>query len=378
MISEAAPASAGAQKSPGTQSAYRPPVVAVSRLQVTGTAAALSVDAERADVQSTLKAILKQAGNQFAPDTTVAGQVTLTLTDQPIETVLQTVCDTTYLRFTVSTSGIYRFTRDDAAIKRAFSQLKELNSQLRAQLRALGMDVPPDERLLGLRVQEQSALYGGLGGAASGRQFRSNAKQDAKPQGNAVDGPPISSVLANTAVSRAPNASVALNATNKESLGKIANIHTDFIAQNDLPRVLAQDSLASGLSQQSYGLLLRQNGFVWFNIPEEKPEPVTSVLQLFSQQSNVPVLVDQAVPNGLKFRVWGNLSPRQLPEALNLLAPTAHLQWRWIGNSIYVVPAPNFTIYFGDQGSGRSAYPAPAQGETNGSTDTRERRGGSD
>src|ERR1044071_2868149 len=90
--------SAGASEQ-NTASPQGPYQSAPVRLQVAGTRDKLTVDAERADVQSTLRAVLKQAGKQFAPDANATGTVTLLLTDQPLDTVLRAVCDQCYLRF---------------------------------------------------------------------------------------------------------------------------------------------------------------------------------------------------------------------------------------------------------------------------------------
>lgn len=379
MSGAAAVAQAAPQKGANQQQAYQLIIAPPVRLQVSGAGDRLTVDAERADVQSTLRAVLKQAGRQFVPDATVTGQVTLLLTEQPLETVLKAVCASCYLKYSQTPSGIYSFSRDDEAVRKAFSQLGQLNAGLREQLRAMGLDVPADEQLGASRFRSQSFGAGGFGGAID-RSVRDAAKQDVDKDRNLLNGAPkgASSPLRNSEpigneAARKPDTSSA--AAKKEAvIGN--NFHAYLIPQSEAGRFLNQSGRTALGVQQDFGAFARQNGFVWFNIPEEKPEPVASVLQLFSQQSNVPILVDQSIPNSLKFRVWGSLSPRQLPEALNVLAPTAHLQWRWIGNSIFVVPAPSFSVSFGDQGSNRSQYPAPARGETNAPAGTG--RGGSE
>jgi len=361
------------QNTANTQSPYQSPLAAAARLQVSGASNVISIDVERSDVQSTLKAVLKQAGKQFVPDATVTGQVTLLLTDQPLETILKAICDACYLKYTKDPAGVYRFTRDDAAIKKAFTELKDLNAQLRAQLRSLGLDVPSDDMIVSIRRRDNL----GAGAEPAGNRPSDRALQDAAKSG--VSGPrggpsevPNSSTAQSSEALRsagrqaAPPAGAA-GALKKDAQSRLNNFHTDFIPQGDVSQFLGQNAQNSLLNNQAqYGAIVRQNNFVWFNIPEEKPEPVAAVLRLFSQQSNVPILVDQSIPSSLKFRVWGNLSPRQLTEALNVLAPTAHLQWRWIGNMVFVVPAPNFQVSFGDQGSLRSAYPASRGENQNG------------
>ncbi len=375
-------AAADEQNGANVQSAYQQAVAPVTRLQVSGSGEHLSVDFERADVQSTLKAVMKQAGRQFVPDATVAGLVTLQLTDQPLQTVLRAVCEGCYIKYT-NTAGIYRFTRDDDAVKNAFSKLNQLNAQLRAQLRALGLDVPADEQFGTARFRVQpGGEGGGFGGAAP--TARDDAKQDITPESTLQNrgGGPAAQSAASTktsdalAANGARRSAVPLGSIKKEAVSGNANIHAYLVPPGEVNQILGltgRNSLGAGQDIRS---LVLQNNFVWFNIPEEKPEPVASVLLLFSQQSNVPILVDQSIPSSLKFRVWGSLSPRQLPEALNVLAPTAHLQWRWIGNTIFIVPAPNFQVGFGDAGTFRSQYPAPSRTENSGQAAGK--RGGSD
>jgi hypothetical protein len=375
LVAGAGPrAEAADQAAANTQTAYQPPIAPASRLQIGGTADSLSVDVERADVQSTLRAVLKQAGKQFAPDATVTGRVTLLLTDQPFDTVLRAVCDAAYLKYTAEPSGLYKFTRDDDAVRRAFSQLRQLNEQLRGQLRALGLDVPSDNQLSESRLHYGAAGGAGFGGASAPAPVERDIARLEAQAGNT--GPAGPAGAAGPGGPRTRDAGAPANADSAKPLGaaralkkdsaaaKSSDIHAYLIPQSNLNQ-LAGGGRSAVSEPQEYGRFMLQNGFVWFNIPEEKPEPVASVLQMFSQQANVPILVDQSIPNSLKFRVWGSLSPRQLPEALNLLAPTAHLQWRWIGSTVFVVPAPTFNVYFGDQAAFRSGYP-PAARQDNG------------
>jgi hypothetical protein len=296
--------------------------------------------------------------------------VTLLLADQPLDTILKAICDACYLKYTHDAAGVYRFTRDEAAIKKAFTQLKDLNAQLKGQLRAMGLDVPSDDLSVTIRRRDNPASNSeSIDNRAADRNTVDAAKSGVNgPRGGAADAPasagaPSPESVRGAARPAQPAPGVGGASPKKDVQSRVNNIHTDFIPQGDVSQFLGNGRAALS-AQTPYGSLVRQNGFVWFNIPEEKPEPVASVLQLFSQQSNVPILVDQSIPSSLKFRVWGSLSPRQLPEALNVLAPTAHLQWRWIGNMVFVVPAPNFQVYFGDAGAQRSAYPAPSRAES--------------
>ena len=188
---------ASEQNTANTQTAYQAPVALVTRLQVSGSGNRLSLEAERADVQSTLKAVLEQAGKQFAPDATVTGQVTLLLTDQPLETVLNAICEGCYLKYSALPAGIYKVSRDDEAIKKAFGELRQLNAQLRAQLRALGLDVPAEEQLAA--APQRAAEFGGFGAARS--QAPLDAAKPAAPAGRSLQTAPAGSVRTEPQVS---------------------------------------------------------------------------------------------------------------------------------------------------------------------------------
>ncbi len=376
-----APAADANQQNVGTQNAYQPVTASAVRLQVSGTSDRISLDAERADVQSVIKAVLKQSGKQFAPDSSVTGQVTLLLTDQPLQVALRVICDGSYLRYSVSPTGIYHFSRDDDAVKKAFTRLAQLNAELRGQLRSLGFDMPAEEQFGASRLRVPTgAALDSTAKSLPRDEVKKDAQADrslqtgaAKPLGDSLLAP--ESIVSAGSRRSAPAPGGAFK---KEALSGNANIHAYLVPQGEVSQFLNQAGSGTLGGLQDLNYLAKQNGFVWFNISEEKPEPVASVLQLFSRQSNVPILVDQSIPNSLKFRVWGSLSARHLPEALNVLAPTAHLQWRWIGNTIFVVPAPSFQVFFGDLGNYRSQYPAPSRGETGGQGAPAGRRGGSD
>lgn len=335
-------------------SAYQTPIQIASKLQVTGTAEKLSLDADHADVQSALKAILKQAGKQFQPDANVTGQVTLLLTDQPLDTVLRAICEQTYLRYQRDPSdGIYRFTRDDEAIKAAFTRLNALNARLRQQLRDMGFEVPDDNRLLA-DVKSQAGVAGRMDSLAEKKESKDTleksdfAKSKAGEPGPA--GPAGATVPLRSASGRG---GAALPQADKSGFGGVRdpsatpNIHSNFVDQGTVDQYIGNNR-SFGMNAQDYQQFLRKNSLVGFNIPAEKPAPVADVLMQFSQQANVPIFIDQSVPNSLRFRIWGSLAPRPLAEALNILAPVAHLQWRWVGNTVFVFPTPDFQVTFGD------------------------------
>ena len=114
----------------------------------------------------------------------------------------------------------------------------------------------------------------------------------------------------------------------------------------------------SGLNYESF---LQRNAMVQMQIPRNQPEPVAKALESLGRQASVPVLIDPGVPQGMKFRVWGSISPRPLSEALDILAPPARLEWRWIGGSIFVTPAPQFQIFYGSSNQPRVQVPESTQ-----------------
>ena len=139
---------------------------APSRLQVTGSRLQFSIEADHADIQSALKAIFAQAGKQFDLDYTVAGQLTLRLDNQPLDTVLASISRQMFIKYHLdSGTGIYHFEADTDAEKAAFTHLDTVNALLRQQLRALGVDLPGDSQLDGLLARS-------LGGAAGQSQNR--------------------------------------------------------------------------------------------------------------------------------------------------------------------------------------------------------------
>jgi hypothetical protein len=135
-------------------------------------------------------------------------------------------------------------------------------------------------------------------------------------------------------------------------------------------------------NREAYQQFLAQNSFVGFNT-QGQDVPITDILQQLGQQANVPILIDQSVPRGMQFRIRGSVSPRPLPEVLSTLAPYARLDWRYIGNTIFVTAAPDFQIFYGAAEAPRASYrnapvqqrraapagPAGPQGDSNKSSD---------
>ena len=127
-------------------------------------------------------------------------------------------------------------------------------------------------------------------------------------------------------------------------------------AKDEVPlKFLTQESIAEifGLNPQTntlqnpdnYLAFLKQNGLVYINTGGSKA-PVTEVLQELGRQSNTPILIDPSVPTGPKFNLQGYISPRTLPEAMQVLTQSSRLTWRWLGGSIYVSALPDFQLFY--------------------------------
>ena len=306
-------------------------------LQVSGSASRFTVSANHADVQDVLKLLFDQAGKQFVLNNSVSGQVTLRLNEQPLGVTLNTICRQTFLRYSYDvTSGITYFDRDEAAVRTAFTRLRALDSALRDQLRIIGFEFPNDNQLGIPPTMQGNPL---LNRAApmqkndDGRGGAGNAPGARSKDGLPGDTPPGS-----------PEAAGRVKAMQEAQPPSPAGNSMEVNGLLDLSR------------PEDYQRFLQSNNFVSFQIPKDKPEPVYSVLQKLGQQAKVPVLIDPNVPEGSKFTIRGTLSPRSLPEALNILAPYAHLNWRWVGNTIYVTPSPDFQLFYGEETVPRASY----------------------
>lgn len=293
--------------------------VPLSSLQVSGTPARLSVSASRADVQDVLKAIFDQVDRQFTMDQTVTGIVTLRLSHQPLTVVLNAVCNQTLLRYHVdSRTGIFRFERDEEAIRNAVSRLRALNTLVREQLRAMGLDVPPESVLAGSGVAGAPGAFvvrpPGHGEVAS----RARLERDGSvPGGRMAPSPDTAPVSSGRGADRA-------------------------------------GLYAAG---ESYHRFLMENSYVGLNTRGQQV-PVVDLLQQLARQVRVPLVIDPSVPQGRKFRMSASIPPRPLVELLNLLAPHARLEWRWTGQAIFVTAAPEFQLFWGEGEAPRVSYPA--------------------
>jgi hypothetical protein len=367
----------GMEEAAGTNQAAASP----SKLQVTGTVERFTVDADHADVQSLLKAIFDQAKKQFNPGHNVTGQVTLRLTDQPLDKVLNAVCEQMFLRYHPDkTDGIYRFEQDDAAIKAAFIRLNTLNAQLRQQLRDMGLDVPGDEQL-----SITPGAIGGFGGggvarngAALGNGARGGAGTQSPAQGSAVTGQPggqngirerydgdqrsaakaglggVDSARVDTKGAQGPLGS---QGPAKRDSGHATRLQGDYVNPADALQML-NGANGRPFNADAYQQFLKQNNFVAYNTNSQEI-PIADMLQQLGQQAGVQILIDPSVPRGRAFRIDLVLTPRPLPEALNILTRSALLEWRWIGNRIFVTTTPSFKIFYGNMQVPQVIYGVP-------------------
>ncbi len=179
----------------------------VSVLQVTGTTNSFTVSAQHADVLSLLKLVFDQAHRQFVPDASVTGDVTFALTGQRFDVVLAAICRQTFLRYEVDKQGIYRFRRDEEALRNLLLKTQAINGVLQEQLRGMGYAVPStvlgtDSQMRSRAMQgRQSAPagdaiggqggFGGGGGGSFGGGFSNNAPGGTAGRGrsaNSADG----------------------------------------------------------------------------------------------------------------------------------------------------------------------------------------------
>jgi hypothetical protein len=288
----------------------------IGTLQVTGTNSRFTISANRAEVTDALKLLFDQAEKQFVLEGNITGTVTLRLNEQPLGVVLPAICRQAFLRYRFDpVSGIFHIERDEASVRAAFQQLRNLDAELRNQLRLMGLSLPNDTIIINpaARVFNSQPQSSGLRGAGA---FGGNLAITPKANGDTA-------------------AETNINAQRYKVKGN--------------GEENAKDKPSNGLLldmsyNEDYQQFLKQNNFVYFSIPKDKPEPIFSVLQLWSKQANVPILVDPSVPRGSKFVIRGSIPPRPIMDALNSLAPYARLEWKWVGNSIFVTTTPDFEM----------------------------------
>ncbi|MCW3100516.1 MAG: hypothetical protein JWL77_6134 [Chthonomonadaceae bacterium] len=372
---------ARAEETQSQQAASAPYAGSIAKLQVTGSTEKFSVDADHADVQSVLKAIFNQANAQFTTDNSVLGQVTMRLSGQSLATTLDAVCKQLLIRYQKDAKGIYVFTQDAEAVKAAFTRVKDQNVLLRQQLRAYGLSLPEDTTLdaaatnapgpngpAGASAMPPNALRvspgagGGAGGfgGGGGRAIQPNLSEGNRSAGRGQSGADSMSKPLNRSVGGAKgDAGPSGNAAAKDDL------RLNYLTAQSLAEMLALNPQTNTLlNPNDYLAWLKQNGLVYINTGGNKA-PVTEVLQELARQSNTPILIDASVPRGPKFSLQGYITPRTLPEALQVLTQSTRLNWRWVGGSIYVDALPDFQIFLNSTSPrvifGNSALPTTQQ-----------------
>lgn len=346
---------------------------AVSTLHVTGKAGRFTVLADSADVRSALKLVFDQAEKQFVLDSSVTGQVTLRLTDQPFRTVLTALCEQAFLKWEYDAeNGIFHFSRDEEAVKAAFTRLRTLNTLLRQQLRLMGLDIPGDTQL-GLplsqystkivpQIQTRNGFAGGLGGFGGGRNTPAERPMAELRQ---------QQTRASASPEKEETASPDAQRRAKLDQSDLARRGVQSPLGTATPANGALDSMA--LKEANvYQRFLTQNNLVAYRTPKGQPAPMTDVLTELGRQANIPILIDPDVPTGPKFRLEGTISARPLPDALNILSLIGHLEWRWVGDKVFVTTSPDFSVFYGDSdlprastrsqlSAGRKAKAAPSK-----------------
>ncbi|HZO91687.1 MAG TPA: hypothetical protein VFB38_25420 [Chthonomonadaceae bacterium] len=350
---------------PDAGQGYGNAAAVASTLQVTGTADRFTILADHADVRSLLSLVFNQAEKDFTLDNNVAGQVTMRLSRQSFLTVLDAICQQTFLRYTQDKdTGIYHFTRDDEAIRAAFTRLRTLNAQLQAQLRFLGLDLPH----LGQNGFAPPAYFGvpgqlggGFGGFGGGATLNMQRLQQTGPPGPAGPAGPSPQSVDNALTRRQEARVKSAPSSEKETKGEERLAHPaprradgrDRLGGANQPTIVPD----AAAQQDAYRQLKNQYNYVELYTQPGQSLPVRDAIEQLAAQANVPVLIDPKVPAGPKFRLEGSISARSLPDALNILTSIARLEWKWVGDKIFVTTTPDFQLFYGNTNVPRASYP---------------------
>lgn len=309
---------AGAAAAAGGQVAVQMPPRAASTLQVAGSAGSITVFADHADVLSALKLIFAQAHAQFIPDADVSGTITLRLAAQPLARVLDAVSHEAVLKWDVDPAGVYHIHRDQQAMAALFARIRFQASAAQEAIQVL-----------------QTMGYS-LGGTAAVRPF-----YFAPATGG------LMGMGGGAGAAAPPGAGPAANASRRAAPGPA-------------------QALDAAVAPTSVESLLQRSGLVRIDVPAQQPQPVVDVLRNIASQAGVPLVVDPAMPRDLSFRFSGHMV-KPLPEALNLLAEAAHLEWRDLNGVLFVTTQPDFKVALGQSTQARpTGAPArpPAEGAT--------------
>jgi hypothetical protein len=303
------------------------------------------------------------------------------LSNQSFSTTLDAVCKSLLIRYHKDAKGIYVFEQDTQAIKAAIMRIKDLDALLRQQLRTVGLSLPEDgpldmvtngvaqrdKKVAGV-AQNRGSLSAGSGfGGGVGSVVGRGGGEAGAVNPNTLDGASQNQVTRTMRSKGTAKEDAPVN-------GLAANLN--YLTARDLADIFGLNPQNNNELQNpdNYRAYLQQNGLVYINTGGQKAV-VTDVLQELGRQSNTRILIDPSVPMGPKFNLQGHITPRTLPEALNVLTQATRLNWRWLGSSVYVSAMPDFQIFFNSTWPrvifGSNGYPMSqvgGQGQQNSNT----------
>jgi len=333
-------------------------------LQITGTAQVFSLVVGRADVQDVLKLVFDQGQKQFTLDAGITGQITLRLVNQPLKTVLDSICRQTFLKYQMQ-NGVFVFSRDEDAVRRAILQVRALNTQLRDQLRLMGLDVPPEANFYAQNGVRGGNAQGSFGGGAFSNPAGGNynfRRLQTPPGMTAQDLLNLQKKAGQQRGQMGRNGGVtAKKADPPVSQGGRDNAKPDAATQREgeTPNALGNlsDAPANSLApNEAYTRFFQENGLYAVNT-QQAHVPVIDILTELGRQSGVTVLLDPELPKDGRFRMKGKTPPRTFEETLNLIALSSRLEWRRAGNTVIISPTPEFELFFGAEAQPRLVYP---------------------
>ncbi len=328
-----------------------------SSLIITSKTGLFRVETDHADVQTVIKQLFEKGNRQFNLENGITGIVTIRLIEQPLRVILDEICRQTFLQYRFDgKTGIYRFERNEQALRIAIIRLQSLNMLARQQLDLMGIDLNSNtQRSLTIAPLSKSSnsRVTGLGSALTDGTDISRLASEAVPK-DAI-------VKLNTPVIDLNAASSALQNNPKQKISGLyySTTNTDTTQHND--RHGSSISPNPRAPQQ----ILAESRLVSFRIPNGHPQPVTEVLQQIGKQAQVTISIDTEVPTSLKLRIEGSVSARPLPDLLNILTAYARLEWRWDGDHILITPRPDFRLFVGDGSKPRvdSTQPSKTKGK---------------
>ncbi|MDE2126443.1 MAG: hypothetical protein KGJ62_07625 [Armatimonadetes bacterium] len=292
----------------GTPTTQRAPSV----LEISSSGSLYSVHAEHAVIATVISQLFGLAHQQFVLGPHVGGDVTLRLVKQPLLTVLNAICSAAMLKYQETGTGTARritILVDESAVHAFAVSMARISADRQSQLTALQLSLAAPRIMApggaaSRGLRNSPAPLGGFGGASTA---------------------PINGLAQAKVVQK--------------------------VAELPINR------FAGGLPNREVSI----------QVPAAHPMPMTDVLRSLTDQAGVGLVLDKTVPTGERFRFVGSIPSRTLEQALNLLAPLAHLEWYWTGSAIYISTTPNFAIYYGSskqpkvQFGSQPALAAPAR-----------------